>query len=77
MNSYLNKSSIQTSILFELCHTLNHNFFAEFAAAIPKEYTTNIAVDNSSDELIKVLKREIEILKAEKAVLLEVLQSKV
>jgi DNA-binding Xre family transcriptional regulator len=77
LNSYLNKSSIQTSILFELCHALEHNFFAEFAKALPENYSTNVPEDTTNAAKIAELTAENQILKAEKAVLLQALQRKV
>lgn len=77
LNSYLKNKSMQTSILFELCHALEHNFFAEFASALPKHYSTNVAEDTTNADKIAELTLENQILKAEKAVLLQALQSKV
>lgn len=77
LNSYIKNKSIQTSILFELCHALEHNFFAEFADALPKHYSSNVAEDTTNADKIAELTLENQILKAEKAVLLQALQSKV
>lgn len=34
----LERSSMQTAILWEICHVLKYNFFADLAAALPEDY---------------------------------------
>lgn len=74
--SYEKNATIQTAVLWELCHALKHNFFLEISAQLPADYATNAPIDHSKDERIAELERELEILKAEKAVLLEALKGK-
>ncbi|MES2545264.1 MAG: hypothetical protein V4548_10290 [Bacteroidota bacterium] len=67
---------MSTTILLSLCHALKHNFFQDIAALLPASYTTDVAVDTTIAEEITALKLEITILKAEKAVLIQVLSGK-
>ncbi len=72
--SFEKNTTIQTAVLWEICHALKHNFFLEISAQLPADYATNAPIDYSKDERITKLEREIELLKAEKAVLLEALK---
>ena len=38
---YLKKPTLQTAILWELSTSLKHNFFADLAAQLPADFTTN------------------------------------
>ncbi len=69
---YLQKQpSLQTQSLWELCHALQHNFFADIAALLTKTYSTTAVIDSTDSQKIAALEQEIIILKAEKAVLLQ------
>lgn len=73
---YTQNFSIQTGILLDICHALQHNFFQDMADQLPKDFTvTNLPVDKkelTAWETEKAqLQQRIQILEAEKAVLLE------
>lgn len=67
-------SSIQTAILWELSHALQHNFFADIAALLPETYTTDAPQDQTNTNRIAELELQLKLLEAEKAILLEVLK---
>ena len=75
LNYYTRQSSIHTNILWNMSLLLKHNFFAEFAAALPVEFSSSVPIDTTKDEKITQLERRIEILEAEKAVLISVMKS--
>jgi hypothetical protein len=68
---YQKRTSIQTEILINISHALKHNFFADIAALLPASYSTDAPVDDSKDIMIAGLQKEIELLKAREAVLME------
>ena len=74
LNYHTRQSSIQTHLLWHISLLLKHNFFAEFAAALPTEFSSGVPIDNTKDEKIAQLERRIEILEAEKAVLISVMK---
>jgi hypothetical protein len=41
LQKILSKPSIQIRILWELCVAMRHNFFADLAAQLPPDFTTN------------------------------------
>lgn len=77
LNEYSKRATVQFSVIVELCHALNHNFFADIALMLPASYTVTVPEDKKDQIQIEDLKREIEILRAEKAVLVEVMGNKV
>ena len=66
-------SSIQTAILWELCHALQYNFFADIAAQLPAGFATKSASSEQADKIAQ-LEQEIIILNREKNLLLEALK---
>ena len=70
---YEKNSSIQTAILWELCHALQYNFFADLAAELPETYAKK-ATNNEQAEKIAQLEQEIVMLTREKNLLLEALK---
>ena len=66
---FTKQQSVQSSILWEISHALKHNFFADLAAQLPADYTTDAPQDTIKDETIAQLKRRIEILEAQVEVL--------
>jgi DNA-binding Xre family transcriptional regulator len=60
-------STIQTAVLWEICHALQHNFFADIAAQLPDTYTTS--APPSHDAELDALRNEIQSLKTERDVL--------
>lgn len=69
---YQKNASIQTAVLLELSQVLQHNFFADIAAQLPTNYTTNAPIDNTKDERIAQLTQENALLKAQNQVLVEI-----
>lgn len=65
------KSSIQASIIMELCHALKHNFFMDIASQLPAAYTTTAVADQDKDVKIIALQQEIMLLQAREEVLLK------
>ena len=76
MAEFEKNASIQTAILWELCHALKHNFFADIAAQLPSTYTSNVSIDNSKDLRIAQLENELAISKAKYEALAEVMKGK-
>ena len=74
IKGYQSKPSLQTKILWQLCHALKHNFFRDMADQLPAEFTVTAIPDDSKDRRIAELERQIEVLQAEKAVLLEAIR---
>lgn len=68
--SFSKNHTIQTAVLWELSHALKHNFFADIAAQLPAEYATNVEANTTNTDRITQLERQVELLEAEKNVLL-------
>ena len=68
--SFAKNHTIQTAVLWELSHALKHNFFADIAAQLPAEYATNVEANTTNTDRITQLERQVELLEAEKNVLL-------
>jgi hypothetical protein len=71
---FVKRSSIQTAVLWEICHALKHNFFADIAAQLPATYTTNDIADNTQTERIAQLEHENALLQAKYDALVEVMR---
>ncbi|MBJ7428212.1 MAG: hypothetical protein JHD28_04545 [Bacteroidia bacterium] len=71
---YQKQESLQSSVLMALCHALKHNFFADIAALLPQEYTTNAPTNSEQTNKIAELEQEIIMLNREKNLLLEALK---
>ena len=70
---YEKNSTIQSAILWELCHALHYNFFADIAAQLPASYATKSASTAQADKIAQ-LEQEISMLNREKNLLLEALK---
>lgn len=68
---YTKQPSIQSKTLWALSTVLKHNFFMDIALQLPDSFSTTINIYEAKNKEIESLKRRIEILEAEKAVLLE------
>ena len=73
---YQKSESLKTEVLFQLSEALEHTFFADIAALLPKHYTINVPIDNSKEIIIENLTKQIDLLKAREEVLLEAIKSK-
>lgn len=70
-------STMQTAILWEFCHALKYNFFADIAAQLPTEYGSagNSIVAKQHDNELDSLKSEITSLKMERDILKAMLET--
>ncbi len=73
---YTQNYSIQTGILLDICHALQHNFFQDIADQLPKDFSVlNAPLEKNKLTAWEIetaqLKERIKILEAEKAILLE------
>jgi hypothetical protein len=76
-NSVLNfqkNSSIQTAILWEISMVLKHNFFMDIASKLPADFTTDAPINSEKDERILALEKQVELLTAERDVLVRVMK---
>ena len=71
---FIKGKTIQTAVLWEICHALKHNFFADIAAQLPNTYSNNISADTTKDERIAELEQEVALIKAKNEVLLEAMK---
>ncbi|MFN0274266.1 MAG: hypothetical protein ACKVPJ_00850 [Chitinophagales bacterium] len=69
VSGYFKKPTMQTATLWDICHVLQYNFFADISALLPPEFAH---APNTADEKIALLEKEIEKLKIENNVLREV-----
>jgi len=77
ISRYQKRKTLPIDILWELCIHLQHNFFADLAAQLPQEFTSNAAINTSKDEEITRLSEENKQLKTQVKTLKEVLQTKI
>ena len=56
------RSSLQVHILWDVAVALQHNFFADLAAQLPKSYTTYVPEDTTQAQRIAQLEDENKIL---------------
>ena len=73
---YYKRPSIQTAILWELCHVLKHNFFADIAAQVPAAYPSSVPQDDSAALRIAALEEELRAVTRERDVLERVLSAR-
>ncbi|REG88372.1 hypothetical protein [Flavobacterium aquicola] len=73
---YFKSKTLRVDILLKLSEGLEHNFLMDIAAQLPKNYTTDAAIDQTAADKIEALERKIELLEAEKQLLLQVIGAK-
>lgn len=73
---YEKNETIQTRILIELSYALRHNFFMDIAMMLPPEFTTTKDIFDEKNRKIDELQQEVEALKREKELLMELIKSK-
>jgi len=74
---YKKNNSIQTAVLWQLCHVLKYNFFADIAATMPSSFGYNGSdVPGEKDEELIKLRAEVTRLQMDKELLMEVLKGK-
>lgn len=74
VHQFPQRASFQTATLWKLCHLLRHNFFLDLAAQLPKDFSSAAPADTVLPERIAALEKEVELLKAVNAGLMEVLR---
>lgn len=76
VKKYTVKSTLQTAVLAEICHALQHNFFSDMADKLPQHFSKNQPETDKilaeKDALIAQLQEENKVLKIRNEVLLEV-----
>ncbi len=70
---YQKSASLKTEILLALCHAMKHNFFADIAALLPSDYSTDVPKDTTYQEQIAQLKEQVKTLESERNILKQVL----
>lgn len=70
-------ATIQTAILWEICHALKYNFFADIAAQLPADYGFSAENTNKkqADTAVDSLQKEIALLKMERDMLKGMLET--
>ncbi len=55
VHAHMKRKSMQTAILWEMCHALKHNFFADLAGQLPEDYKSEaqsrLAAENAELKL--------------------------
>ena len=76
ITSFRKQTTMQTAVLWEICHALQHNFFADIAAQLPENYTTkNESIKETTSPEISELQAEIATLKVERDTLRNMLEA--
>jgi hypothetical protein len=72
VSKYILNISIQTGILLDICHAVNHNFFADIAGQLPDSYTITDrnSLISEKDQLIAQLQEENKVLKIQNDLLM-------
>jgi plasmid maintenance system antidote protein VapI len=73
----LKQPSFRTDVLLKISSLLEHNFFADIATMLPKEFSTNKIENQAKDNLIAELELEIKMLKRERDVLSNLISAKI
>ncbi|PKB15194.1 helix-turn-helix domain-containing protein [Flavobacterium sp. 5] len=74
---YLKSETLRLDILLKLSEGLSHNFIMDIAVQLPANYTTDAPIDQTAANKIEALERKIELLEAEKQVLIQLFGGKV
>ena len=70
--NYITSSSMQTSILLDICYALKHNFFQDMAHLLPADFTVSEDLKSGKDLRIAELEEENKVLKIQNEILLRV-----
>lgn len=77
ISAFREGATIQTAILWEICHALKYNFFADIAAQLPADY--GFSAENThkeqADTTVDSLQKEIALLKMERDMLKSMLET--
>ena len=71
VSDFRKRSTIQTAILWEICHALNYNFFSDIAAQLPAEMPAN---PTPKDQRIAELEKQVSEIKTERDNLQQVIE---
>jgi hypothetical protein len=76
---YIKNNSIQTGILLEISHALQHNFFQDIANALPRHFSQNqledpqkITFESEQKNWIEQLEKENMVLKIQNDLLMKI-----
>lgn len=76
VKQYRQKNTMQTAVLAEICHALQHNFFSDMADKLPQHFTKNQPntdkIIQEKDAIIAELQEENKVLKIRNEILLEI-----
>lgn len=67
VRAYLNNDTIQTAVLWKICHALKRNLFADMAAQLPADYRS---------ESMEALRAELETVKKERDLLMRAISGR-
>lgn len=70
VHAFRKRTSIQTAVLWEICHALNYNFFSDIAAKLPPEMPCETT---TKDQRIAQLEKQVQELTTERNNLQKVL----
>lgn len=71
ITKYTQNRSIQTEILIEICHALEHNFFQDIAHQLPENFTVNPQWNSAYMQRLKDLEQENTVLKIQNELLMK------
>lgn len=71
---YHQRQSLQVKILWGVCIGLRHNFFADIAAQLPEDFTSNVPANTNAQDRIALLEAENRELKMQLDLLKEVMR---
>jgi transcriptional regulator with XRE-family HTH domain len=75
ISSYFEQKSLQTRIIWKLCHALNYNFFADIISFLPENLQNTNAT--TTQKIAVSQQQEIDDLKKEIAIYKEILSKKI
>lgn len=77
--NYTRNKSINTNTLISICYAFRHNFLLDMANELPKDFSSNVAVDpakqaldKEQQDLIAQLQEENKVLKIQNELLLRI-----
>lgn len=68
VNRYFKNKAVKSSVLFDICHAYQHNFFADLATTLPPHYI-HAHPDTTQQERIANLEEQLKLVTAERDVL--------
>ena len=71
--TYEKNATIQTTILWKICHALKQNFFWDITSKLPAECTTYALADMALQEKVTALEEELKTVKAERDIMVRLM----